>query len=331
LVTYLKNNIEIIAEAGINHNGNYKKALKLIDIAKAADADYVKFQLFSTENFINKNFSHKKVDYSKIYKRFKSLEFTYQAWKKIINYGKNIKIKVFFSVFDLESLKILKKLKIKLIKIPSGEINNYQLLREINKNNFKIILSTGMSNLKEIKKALNLLKGCNVTLMHCVSEYPTVSPNLNNIPLLIKKFRKKVGYSDHTEDAITPALSIMMGATLIEKHFTFNKDQKIGDHNFSLSSDQLKKMIKNIRLAENSFGLTSRVVSKKEMSLRYFARKGIYFNKEKFKGEKIKKKDLVFLRPEGSLSIDKINKILNKKLSKDIKKLESINFNSIKK
>ena len=331
MVTYLKNNIEIIAEAGINHNGNYKKALKLIDIAKAANADYVKFQLFSTENFINKNFSHKKVDYSKICKRFKSLEFTYQEWKKIINYGKNIKIKVLFSVFDLESLKILKKLKIKLIKIPSGEINNYQLLREINKSNLKIILSTGMSNLKEIKKALDLLKSCDVTLMHCVSEYPTVSPNLNNIPLLIKKFRKKVGYSDHTEDTITPALSVMMGATLIEKHFTFNKDQKIGDHNFSLSSDQLKKMIKNIRLAENSFGLTSRVVSKKEMSLRYFARKGIYFNKEKFTGEKIKKKDLIFLRPEGSLSIDKINKILNKKLSKDVKKLDSINFNSIKK
>ncbi len=144
----MKKNISIIAEAGINHNGNLQKALKLVKIAKEANANYVKFQLFKTENFINKNFRHQKLNYHKIFKRFKSLEFSLNDWKRIIKHGKKLGIKVFFSVFDIESLKTLKKLRINLIKIPSGEINNFPLLEKINENKLKVILSTGMSAVK---------------------------------------------------------------------------------------------------------------------------------------------------------------------------------------
>ena len=161
--------ILIIGEAGINHNGKLKYAQKLIDIAARAKIDYIKFQLFKTEEFINKSIKTKKVDFNKLFLRFKSLEFSLQNWKKLINYGKKKKIKLFFSVFDVWSLEIIKKLKIRLIKIPSGEINNIFFLKKINNMGIDVILSTGMSNNQEILKALKILKNCNVKLLHCVS------------------------------------------------------------------------------------------------------------------------------------------------------------------
>jgi len=319
--------VKIIAEAGLNHNGDFKKLIKLIDIAKSVDADYVKFQLFTTENFINQKFNHKKINYKKLYQRFKSLEFSLEKWKKAIQHANRIGINIFFSIFDKESYDILEKLKISLIKIPSGEINNYDLLKKINKSRKKVILSTGMSNLFEIQKALKHLNKCKVTLMHCVSEYPTLNPNLNNIKLLQKKFKLEVGYSDHTPDVITPALSVIAGATHIEKHFTYNKKQKLGDHKFSLNPGELKIMIKNVRLAESSKGKEKKIISTKEKKLQFFARKGLYLRKNKLKGEKIKYSDLIVLRPQGSLSVDKINIIKNKKLKIDVRSLTPLKLN----
>lgn len=326
----MRDKVKIIAEAGLNHNGDFKKLIKLIGIAKSADADFVKFQLFKTESFINENFKHKDLNYKKLFKRFKSLEFPLEKWKKAIKYANKIGIKVFFSIFDKESLNSLKKLKINIVKIPSGEINNYDLLKEINKNKNKVILSTGMSNLGEIKKALQYLSKCEVILLHCVSEYPTLNPNLNNISLLKKKFRKKVGYSDHTPDTLTPALSVIAGATFIEKHFTYNKNQKIGDHKFSLNPNELKKMVKNIRLAEVSGGLKKRIITIKEKKLQFFARKGLYLKKDKFKGEKIEYDDLNILRPQGGLSVDKINLIKSRILKKNVKSFSPLKISYFK-
>tara|TARA_B100000963_G_scaffold243985_1_gene213674 strand:- start:9345 stop:10328 length:984 start_codon:yes stop_codon:yes gene_type:complete len=323
----LKNKVKIIAEAGLNHNGDFKKLIKLIDIAKSVDADYVKFQLFTTENFINQKFNHKKINYKKLYQRFKSLEFSLEKWKKAIKHADSIGIKIFFSVFDKESCDILKKLKISLIKIPSGEINNYDLLKKINKSGKKVILSTGMSNLFEIQKALKHLNKCKVILMHCVSEYPTLKPNLNNIKLLQKKFKLEVGYSDHTPDVITPALSVIAGASYVEKHFTYNKKQKLGDHKFSLNPGELRIMMKNVRLAEASKGEERKTISPKEKKLQFFARKGLYLIKDKLKGEKIKHSDLIALRPQGYLSVDKMNIIKNKKLKIDLRNLEPLKLN----
>ena len=320
----MNNSIKVIAEAGINHNGDFKKAIKLVKIAKMANADFVKFQLFKTENFINKEFRHTKINYKKVYKRFKSLEFSIQEWKKIIAYGNKIGVKVFFSVFDFESLRTIKKLNIKLIKIASGEINNFPFLKKIKEQNLKVILSTGMSSLYEIKNAIKRLNKKNLTLMHCMSEYPSVHPNLNNIQHLKKKFKIPVGYSDHTEDTLTPALSVIAGADIIEKHFTYNKKQKIGDHKFSLLPKELKKMIENIKFAELSLGSKKTSITKKERNLKFFARRGLYLNKDKFKGQKVTAGDIDVLRPEGYISVDKIKIIKNKKLKIDIKKYQKI-------
>ncbi len=320
----MKNNIHIIAEAGINHNGDLKRAINLVKIAYEAKADFVKFQLFKTEKFINKKFINKKVNYSKIFKRFSSLEFSIREWKTVINYGRRLGIKVFFSVFDTESLKTLKTLRVKLIKIPSGEINNIPLLKQINKKNYRVLLSTGMSTFNEVSKAVKILNKCRLSLLHCVSEYPTTSPNLKNILYLKKKYKKKVGYSDHTSDILTPALSVIAGAQIIEKHFTYNKNQKIGDHKFSLSPKELKQMVNNVRFAEKSIGYLKKKISKKENQLKFFARKGIYLNKDKKKGQKIANDDLDILRPEGNFSIDKINLIKDKTLLKDLKKHQLI-------
>ena len=160
--------------------------------------------------------------------------------------------------------------------------------------------------------------------MHCVSEYPTSKPNLNNIRLLKRIFKNQVGYSDHTVDTLTPALSVIAGATLIEKHFTYNKDQKKGDHKISLNPIELKRMIKNIKLAEASLGNEKRRVSKKEKKLQFFAIKGIYLKKNKLKGEKIKSSDLRILRPQGYLAVDKLNIVLNKTLKKNVKSYSPI-------
>ena len=327
----MNSTIKVIAEAGINHNGNFKKAIKLVKIAKMADADYVKFQLFKTENFINKEFKHTKINYKKVFKRFKSLEFSTQEWKKIITYGNKIGIKVFFSIFDFESLRIINKLKIKLVKIPSGEINNFPLLKKIKEKNLKVILSTGMSSLSEIKNAIKNLNKKDLTLMHCMSEYPTVRPNLNNIKYLKDKFKIPVGYSDHTEDILTPALSTIAGANIIEKHFTYNKKQKMGDHKFSLLPKELKKMVENVKFAEQSLGSKKNSITKKERNLKFFARRGLYLNKDKFKGQKVTADDIDILRPEGYLPVDKIDIIKNKKLKVDIKKYQRIKKSYFKK
>ena len=149
--------------------------------------------------------------------------------------------------------------------------------------------------------------------------------------MLKRVFKNQIGYSDHTVDTLTPALSVIAGATYIEKHFTYNRNQKIGDHKISLNPSELKRMIKNIKAAEVSLGTEKRKVSKKEKELQFFARKGLYLKQNKFKGEKIKISDLVILRPQGHLSVDKLNIILEKTLKKNIKSYSPLKINYFKK
>ena len=321
----LKKKIKIIGEAGINHDGSFKKAMKLINHGSKAGVDFVKFQLFDTREFINKNYIHNKVNYHKVFKRFKSLEFSLAQWKKLINFGKRKGVKIFFSIFETKSLLILKKLRINLVKIPSGEVTNIPLLTETNKLRLNVILSTGMCSFKEIHSALKVLKNSKITIMHCVSEYPATRPSLNNILLLKEKFKKKVGYSDHTSDILTPALSVMAGAEIIEKHFTLSK-KNIGDHKFSLLPNDLKNMVRYIRQSEISFGSkNNRIISSKEKKLKFFARKGLYAKKDIVKNQIIKLKDIAILRPEGPTKVSELKKILNKKTKKNIKKGQAIN------
>ena len=322
--------IEIIAEAGINHNGNLKKAKKLIDIAKKADADYVKFQLFNPYKIVNREIQNKKINYKKIYNRFKSLQFSFEKWRTIISYAKKKKIKIFFSIFDIDSYNQLKKFKINIVKIPSGEINNFPLLEEINKNKPRVILSTGMSTIDDIHKAIKKLNKCKIQLLHCVSEYPSKKHNLLIIKKFKKIFKKEIGFSDHSIETLTPSLAVMMGAKIIEKHFTYNKNQKFGDHKMSLNPNQLKEMVEQIRFAEKSIGEEKKKISQKEKQLQNIARKGVYLNKNMIKGERIKLKDLSFLRPAHGIQANQYNQIINKRLKINIKKNTTLNFRMFK-
>ena len=316
----------IIAGAGINHNGKLKNAIKLIDIAANAKVDAVKFQLFNTSFFINKN------KLPKAFKRFSSLEFNLDNWKKIIKYCKKKKLIFFVSIFDEESLVVIKKLNIKIIKIPSGEINNIQLLKKINKTKLSVILSTGMSTLEELKVALKNLNKCKVQVLHCVSEYPTKlkSINLNYISTLKKILKKDIGFSDHSLGSEVPALAVAAGATIIEKHITYNKNQKLGDHKMSINEKELTEMVNKIRSAEVICGNEYKKVLKTEKKLSKVARKGAYIRQQIKKGQKLKMKDIIFLRPSNFKSLLLINKILDKKAKKNLYKLENLKKNDFR-
>ena len=253
-----------IAEAGVNHNGKVTIAKKLIDVAKKADADYVKFQIFKTDNLATKNSplaEYQKINIGKDttqYNMLKKLELSNEQHLSLIKYCKKKKIKYLASVFDTESLNFLKK-NSSCIKIPSGEITNYQLLKEIKKKNFsEIFLSTGASNIIEIKKAVNILGKKNLYLLHANSEYPT--KNIQDINLnIIKTFKKifnmdKVGYSDHTIYREVPIISVALGAKVIEKHFTINKKMKGPDHKASLSPIELIQAVEDVKKANLLLG-----------------------------------------------------------------------------
>lgn len=310
----------IIAEAGINHNGKLDTAKKLINIASKAKVDAIKFQLFKTDNFINK----KKIP--DIFKMFLNLEFSLSEWKNIILHAKHKNIKIFFSIFDLPSLNLLKKLKINLVKIPSGEINNHALLNEINKKKIDVILSTGMATIKEIEHSVNILKNCNVKLLHCVSEYPT-DPNklnLNFIKTLKEKFNLQVGFSDHTLGIDAPGIAVAAGAKIIEKHFTNNKNQEGGDHKVSINQNELIKLVKNIRSIEEMLGKSNKTIYRDEIILSKIARKGVYLRHNIKKKQILKKNNLIFLRPANSKNLNFYNKILGKKAIKNINAFESL-------
>ena len=241
----------LIVEAGVNHNGNLNLAKKLIDAAKMAGAEFIKFQFYNIEKMITPTAT--KADYQKKnsrikenqYKMLKRLSLNKQEIKKLYKYSVKKKINFLLSVFDEESFNLDNSLNTKYIKIPSGEITNVPLLKKINKTKKKIILSTGASSLKEIKNALKILKfkinSKKLILLHCVSLYPTPIEkiNLGSLVFLRKKLKIKVGLSDHTKDLNIPLYAIAMGAEVVEKHFTLNKKLKGPDHKSSINPKEL--------------------------------------------------------------------------------------------
>ena len=313
----------IIGEAGINHNGKVHKAKKLINIAKKAGVDAIKFQLFNSDYFVNKS------KLPKYHKIFKKLEFSEKQWKKILNHAKKRKLKLFFSVFDIPSLETVQKFKLKLVKIPSGEINNHLLLREINKRKLDVILSTGMATVKEISSSLKILKNCKKKILHCVSEYPAKIDklNLNFIKKLKKSFNLETGFSDHTIGFLESCVAVAVGATIIEKHFTYDKNQKFGDHKMSLNPIELINFVEKIRNTEIILGNSKKIVFKEEINLSKIARKGVYLKSDIKKGKILNLKDIIFLRPQNSKSLFYYKKIIGRKAKKNLVALQSLNSN----
>ena len=332
----LNHKVIVIAEAGVNHNGKLSYAKKLVDKAKHCGADYIKFQTFNPDLI-----STPKGDVApyqkKILKGIKnqkkmltSLSLNYQEFETLIKYCKKKKIKFLSSAFDIPSLLFLKKIKMDYIKIPSGEINNIPYLKVVGSFNKKILLSTGMSTLKEIKNAKNILEkngtnSKNIIILHCVSDYPTQNKDLNlNFIKSLKKISNEVGFSDHTLGYEASLLAISLGAKFIEKHFTLSKKMSGPDHSISLDTKEFAIFIKKIRDTEQMLGRNKKIISKGEKILKSFARKSIVASRSIKKGDVFNEKNITTKRPGNGIDPTNWEKIIGLRAKKNYKENEKI-------
>lgn len=327
----MKENVIIIAEAGVNHNGDINIAKKLIDAAAAANVDFVKFQTFKADKLVTKN--SKRAQYQcqntknrdSQFEMLKKLEMSHEMHQDLITYCESKNVKFLSTAFDLESLDYLRKLNLSLAKIPSGEITNLPYLRKIAEYFPKVILSTGMASLEEVKIATkvllkNGLKLENLTILHCNTEYPTPMSDVNLTAMLhIKKIlRVDVGYSDHTLGIEVSIAAVALGATVIEKHFTLNNDLPGPDHKASLVPHQLKAMVTAIRNIEQAIaGSGIKEPSLSELKNKKFARKSIVASKPILKGQNFTDENITVKRPGHGLSPMKWDKVLKKKADRN--------------
>tara|TARA_B100001057_G_scaffold500752_1_gene617591 strand:+ start:11630 stop:12625 length:996 start_codon:yes stop_codon:yes gene_type:complete len=327
----------IIAEAGVNHNGSIELAKKLIDVASSAGADAVKFQTFKATNIVTK--SLEKANYQKNkndptesqFNMIKKLELTRQAHIELIDHCRKKKIKFLSSPFDLSSIELLNDLGLEIFKIPSGEIINLPYLRSLGKLNKKIILSTGMSNMDEVKNALYILvksgtKKSNITVLHANTEYPTPMEDVNLKAMLTigKELNVKFGYSDHTLGIEVDIAAVAMGARCIEKHFTLDCSMEGPDHKASLEPNKFKEMVKAIRNIELAFGNGIKEPSRSELANMNIVRKSIVANTHIKKGEILNENNLAIKRPNGGISPMRWDEVINTKAKKDYKEDELI-------
>ena len=332
----MKNKSIIIAEAGVNHNGNLDLAIGLIDEAAKCGADFVKFQHTNPDlispyakkaKYQIKNTRNNQSQKSMILKLHLDWEKTYKILMKRCRLKK---IKFLTSAFSSKDHSIVNKLKLDLIKIPSGEIVNTQLLETISKSNKKILLSTGMANVKEIKNALKILTKKyplkRITLLHCVSDYPTnfSDVNLQSINFLRKKFKVDVGLSDHSLGIEVPIAAIALGAKVIEKHFTLSKKMDGPDHKASLEPNEFMSMVSKIRNIEQAIGRYEKKPSKKELITSNLVRQSIHASQEINKGDKFNLLNISLMRPNNGLHPSNLKSIIGKKAKKNFHKYEPI-------
>jgi N,N'-diacetyllegionaminate synthase len=308
----------IIAEAGVNHNGILENAFKLVDAAKAAGADYVKFQSFKAEKLVSK--FAEKADYQKEttgveesqFEMIKKLELSHQDHIDLIKYCNEVGIGFMSSPFDKDGIGYLESLGVDFFKIPSGEITNLPYLRELTKFDKKIILSTGMANMQEIINALEVLRGNDVIVLHCNTEYPTPMKDVNlNAMLTIKnECLVDVGYSDHTLGIEIPIAAVALGAKVIEKHFTLDKTMEGPDHRASLDPSELKAMVYAIRNIEKALGNGVKIPSESEKKNISVARKSIVAATEIKAGEVFTEANLTVKRPANGISPMKWDEVI---------------------
>lgn len=306
----------IIAEAGVNHNADILLAKRLIDIAKEAGADVVKFQtavpeLVMTEHALKADYQVENtgiLNESQI-EMARRIHLPLSAYKELLDYSNKVNIKFLSTPFDLVSIKLLEDLGLDIFKIPSGEITNLPYLRAIGQLRKEVILSTGMANLDEIQSALNVLLESgtpkdNITVLHCNTDYPTnmLDVNLRAMQTIADKFGVKVGYSDHTLGIEVPIAAVALGASIIEKHFTLDKNMEGPDHKASLEPQELKAMVTAIRNIENALGDGVKLPSTSEIVNIPVARKSIVAQMFIKKGDVFSEKNLTVKRPGIGIS-----------------------------
>lgn len=321
-------NTYIIAEAGVNHNGDVKLAKEMILEAKKAGADAVKFQTFVSKNLVS-SFAPK-AEYQKKttgqsesqLEMLQKLELSYEYFTLLSQFARELGIDFISTPFDLESIDFLMTLQMPFWKLPSGELTNWPYLMKIKQTGMPIILSTGMSTVEEIKEALKVFDSYDredITLLHCNTEYPTpfCDVNLRAMKTLRETFGVRVGYSDHTSGIEVPIAAVALGAEVIEKHFTLNRNMEGPDHKASLEPMELADMIKAIRNIEQAMGDGVKKPSPSEIKNIPVARKSIVASRDIRSGETFTEENITTKRPGDGISPMKWLDVLGKKAKRN--------------
>ena len=325
----------IIAEAGPNHNGDFDTALRLVDAAKRAGVDCVKFQTFVSEELISKR--AEKAEYQKKttgadesqYEMLKKLELSFDQFRELKKYCDETGIMFLSTPFDIPSVRFLQELDIAFWKIPSGEITNYPYLVEIAKTHKDVVMSTGMSEMEEIAAAIKVLRengAGRISLLHCNTEYPTPfeDVNLRAMDTLRDAFGVPVGYSDHSLGISVPIAAAARGAQIIEKHFTLDRNMEGPDHKASLELNEFKSMVSAIRNIEKALGTGSKVASPSEIENKDIARKSIVASRMIKKGEVFSKENITTKRPGSGISPMKWYNVIGTVAKRDFQEDELI-------
>ena len=328
--------IHIIAEAGTNHDGSLNKAKDLISLAAKAGADSVKFQHIKTWGlYLPGIYDYGNYDIKEVIKLRQKTEFSKEDLYELDKFAKLKSTLFTVSIFDEVGLSEIVNLNPPYIKIASCDLNNIRLLREVAKTKHKIILSSGQSTLKEIEFSLNEISKIrnldNVVLLHCVSIYPlsTKDSNLGFITTLKKQFNLEIGFSDHTQDNTSSLVALGLGATWFEKHFTMNRSDTGLDHAYAMEENSLIKYISSLKEAYSSMQSNSNKLSFDEKLVMKRAQRGLYASRDMKVNEVIKDEDVLCVRPQNSISANKIDKFIGMKLKKKIKKHEPFTWDLI--
>ena len=340
-VKFNENKVVIIAEAGVNHNNSLKIAEKLIKAAKNAGADIIKFQTYKAEKLVSKkaprfwNWSGEVKEKGTQFDSYKRLDkFGFKEYKKLKKLCEKYDIEFMSTPFDNESADMLQKIGVKGFKVASCDITNYLLLKHLSKKKLPLLLSTGASNINDIKNALKVIKKNGnppVCIMHCTLCYPTEPKDVNMFALkdISKHFPKNLlGLSDHTLGNLFAPSSVLLGVRAIEKHFTINKKlKKSADHWLSVDEKELEELVDNSKNILNSIGIEKKIKLKCENKTYKFARRSILANKNIKKGQIIKETDLICKRPGTGLPASQVFNIIGKKAKKIILKDEFLKLN----
>ena len=328
----------IIAEAGVNHNGDVELAKKLIDAAKDAGADAVKFQTFHAEEIVTlrtkKAIYQNRAKERTQYEMLKNLELRFDEFRELKKYCDNKDIEFISTPYDIKSVEFLNEIGINRYKVASADLINKPLIEAIAKTEKQIILSTGMATLGEIERTISLINDFgnkDIILLHCTTGYPTPYDQVNmNVLLTLKKaFGLPVGYSDHTLGIEIPIMAVSMGAKVIEKHFTLDRTMEGPDHFASLEPNELKKMVEAIRNVEKSFGSKRKERTDEEKKNIFFMRRSIHASKDMKQGEIIKENNIKITRPFDGIEPWFLECILGKKIKNNVKKDEPIRWEDL--
>lgn len=332
-----KNGVYIIAEIGGNHEGNFEYAKYLTNLAAQSGADAVKFQIYSGKSLVNKKYDLKRFNH------FNKFQLSKDQYLHLAQLCKRLGVQFMASVWDLDAVEYIDKY-IKVYKVGSGDLTSYNIIKKFLLTNKPIIISTGLSNFKDVENCVDFIRNTSpnhikqkkIAILQCTSMYPIPNKdaNLNVINSFKNNFNLPIGYSDHTEGTKAIEVAVAMGAKVIEVHFTDSREGKVfRDHKVSLTKDEIVDFIKHIKLVKTLQGSPNKKPTKSEIENNhiYSFRRGIYASKNLKLGHILNEKDIVTLRPLQSASADNFYKILGMKLTKSIKKNQSIDLSSLKK